>query len=58
MSQDYKAAWAKYLDFSKKGGTMTFVDLVKSSGLRSPLEEGGLTDVVKGAQEALEKMQF
>lgn len=58
MSQDYKTAWEKYLEFSKKGGTMTFVDLVKSSGLHSPLEEGGLTDVVKGAQEALEKMQF
>ena len=43
--KDRKLAWEKYLAFVKKGGTLSFVDLVKSAGLRSPLESGALKEI-------------
>lgn len=53
--RDRKAAWEKYLTFVKQGGTKTFVDLVKSAGLRSPLEDGCLKEIVGDVQKWLEK---
>lgn len=53
--RDRKAAWEKYLTFVKQGGTKTFVDLVKSVGLRSPLEDGCLKEIVGDVQKWLEK---
>lgn len=58
MSKDYKAAWEKYLGFSKKAGTMTFTELLKTSGLRSPMEEGCVKDVCKGSEEAIEQIKI
>lgn len=58
MTEDYKAAWDKYLEFSKKAGTMTFVDLLNSSGLRSPFEAGCVKDVCEGSEKALEKINI
>ncbi len=58
MSEDYKAAWEKYLSFSKKAGTMTFTELLKTSGLRSPMEEGCVKDVCKGSEEAIEQIKI
>lgn len=58
MTEDYESAWKKYLDFSKKAGTMTFVDLLKTSGLRSPFEEGCVKEVCEGSEKALEKMNI
>lgn len=56
MAEDYKSAWGKYLDFSKKAGTMTFIDLLKSSGLCSPFEEGCVKEICEGAEKALENL--
>lgn len=53
MTDNYDTAWDKYIEFSKKAGTMTFVDLLKSSGLRSPFEEGFVEEIAKGSEEAL-----
>ncbi|NLL66376.1 MAG: M3 family oligoendopeptidase [Clostridiaceae bacterium] len=58
MSEDYKAAWEKYLDFSKKAGTMTFTELLKSSGLRSPMEGGCIKDVCTGTEKAIEEIKI
>ena len=58
MAEDYKAAWEKYLDFSKKAGTMTFIDLLNSSGLRSPFEEGCVKEICEGAEKALKKLNI
>lgn len=58
LTQDFQSAWDKYLAFSKKGGTMTFVDLLMTSGLRSPFEVGCVADVAKGASQALDQMKF
>lgn len=52
---DRKAAWEKYLTFVKQGGTKTFVDLVKSVGFRSPLEDGCLKEIIGDVQKWLEK---
>lgn len=58
MSEDYKAAWEKYLSFSKKAGTMTFTELLKTSKLRSPMDEGCVRDVCKGSEEAIEQIEI
>lgn len=39
-------AWMDYLKICNAGGTNTFLDSVKSAGLRSPFEEGALTEMV------------
>lgn len=56
LTEDYKSAWEKYLDFSKKAGTMTFTDLLESSGLSSPFEEGCVQEVCKGNEIAIKRM--
>ena len=43
--KDWDAAWNKYLAFVRRGGTMTFVDLAKSAGMLSPLEEGSMAKI-------------
>lgn len=58
LSNDFKGAWEKYLDFSKKGGTMTFTELVSSSGLQSPFDEGCLKTVCEGAESAISDIKF
>lgn len=44
--QDQKYAWKKYLEFVKLGGTKTFVGLIEAVGLKSPLQEGTLKEIV------------
>ena len=56
--RDHKAAWEKYLAFVKQGGTKTFVDIVKSSGLQCPLEDGGLTSTVADVRAWLQAHQL
>jgi len=58
MADDYKAAWEKYLSFSRKAGTMTFTELLKTSGLRSPLDEGCMKDVCEGCEEAIDQIKL
>lgn len=41
-----KAAWDSYVKLCKAGGSHSFLDLVKSAGLRSPFEEGCVSEVV------------
>ena len=47
--RDRKAAWEKYMDFVRLGGTKTFVDLAHAVGLRSPLDDGCVGDVCQAA---------
>ena len=44
--------------FVKQGGTKTFVDIVKSSGLQCPLENGGLTSTVADVRAWLQAHQL
>ena len=57
MARDYKTAWDKYISFSKKAGTMTFVDLLKTSGLKSPFDEGFVEEVASNSLKALTEMR-
>lgn len=43
--EDHDAAWRKYMDFVRMGGTKTFVDLVHSVGLLTPLDESCVKEV-------------
>ena len=50
---DFDKLFNMYVDLTKKGGSMTFVDLVKSSGLKSPFEEGALKEISASLEKAL-----
>lgn len=45
--KDWNAAWKKYLKFVGMGGTRTFVDLIRESGLLSPLDDGSIAKIVE-----------
>ena len=55
---DHKEAWEKYLAFAKMGGTKTFVDILKASGLQCPLEDGGLKSTVADIKGWLDTYQL
>ncbi|NLW02644.1 MAG: M3 family oligoendopeptidase [Clostridiaceae bacterium] len=57
MARDYKDAWDKYISFSKKAGTMTFVDLLKSTGLKSPFDDGFVKEIASDCLKALNEMK-
>ena len=52
---DPEDAWRRYLDFVKLGGTKTFVGLVKSVGLKTPLEKGSIGPIVEELGKWIEK---
>lgn len=54
IQKDPKAAFEVYLKYSKLGGTMTFTDLLKESGLGNPFDEETLCGVCKAAQAYLD----
>lgn len=43
--KDFDKAWSTYLTFTNMAGTKTFIDLVTSSGLQSPMETGCLKSI-------------
>lgn len=53
--QNKEQAFETYLKFVKMGGTKTFVDLVKSSGLTSPLDNGCLKNTCNVISQWLNK---
>ncbi len=44
-TEDRDAAWKKYMDFVRLGGTKTFVELAHAVDLRSPLDESCVKEV-------------
>lgn len=58
LVKDYKAAWEKYLSFSRKAGTMTFIDLLKSSGLKSPFDDGFVKEITSESVMSLNEMNI
>lgn len=52
--ENREEAWTKYLDFLKLGGTKTFVDLARSAGLDSPLENTCMKKVCQTAKTWLD----
>jgi M3 family oligoendopeptidase len=46
MNDDQQAAWQDYLNLCQKGGSLSFLELVKVAGLRSPFEDGCVSSVI------------
>ena len=56
--KDEKDAWETYLRYTKMGGTKTFVDLVKTAGLISPLDNGCLKDICETIGNWINKQEL
>lgn len=55
MEKDWKRAWEQYQEFVSYGGTKTFIGLVESVGLTSPMKEGCLKEIAEYSEAWLEK---
>ena len=53
MDEDYKEAWASYLKLCRLSASDFFTNMVKEVGLKNPLEDGCLEDVVKKMEAKL-----
>lgn len=51
--KDYDKAFATYLEFLKKGGTDSYLGLVKAAGLKSPFEEETFPEICRAVEEKL-----
>ena len=56
--ENWDEAWKTYVEFAKKGGKYSFVELVKSAGLLSPLEDGSLKTICSKVKEWLQQHQM
>jgi len=54
---NYNDALNRYLEFSKKGGTQAFEDLIKGAGLVSPFEAGALKNIFGKAENIIEELK-
>ena len=50
MNNDYDNAFKKYDAFISKGGSQTYVELVKEAGFNLPFEKGALSQLIKSLQ--------
>lgn len=55
MSEDFEKAWEIYMAYTKLGGSDTWLNMLKTAGLDSPLESGTLQNVARKSMEWLEK---
>lgn len=55
---DANAAWRKYMDFVNAAGTRTYVDMVKSSGLKLPFEEDCIKPMMPPILEWIKSRQI
>jgi M3 family oligoendopeptidase len=51
--RDHEAAWTDYVRLCRAGGSLSFLDLVKLAGLKSPFEDGCVQSVVGEIQAYL-----
>lgn len=57
MNDDQQAAWQDYLNLCQKGGSLSFLELVKVAGLRSPFEDGCVASVIGEIEGWLEEVK-
>lgn len=55
MEKDWNRAWEQYQKFISYGGTKSFIGLVESAGLTSPMEKGCLKEIAEYSEKWLEK---
>ncbi|MGL4999656.1 MAG: M3 family oligoendopeptidase [Cetobacterium sp.] len=53
MNEDYKNAWKDYLNLCDKGGTKSFLELLKVAKLKSPFSAGCIEDIIISVQKYL-----
>lgn len=58
IQNDREDAWNHYMAYTKEGGGMTFLDLLKCAGLPSPFDENCLKEISEKAYETLQKMDL
>ena len=54
MQEDRDAAWKCYLEYVKKGGTLTFAGLLENAGIETPFGEDALKKIADAANAYLE----
>ncbi len=54
LQKDKKAAWEKYMAYTRQGGSRTFTDLLKNAGLDTPFDEKCLREVCETAEAWLD----
>jgi oligoendopeptidase F len=52
--KDKKAAWEKYMAYTKQGGSRTFTELLENAGLDTPFDEKCLREVCETASAWLD----
>lgn len=55
--KDYEGALRTYIDHAKRTGNYKFTDLTKMAGLKSPFEDGALTDVATEIEALLKSLE-
>ncbi len=55
--EDSDKALKMYIDFVKLGGSKTFVDIIKTTGFKSPLEDGSIKQIVEVLKKWLRENQ-
>lgn len=57
MDRDYRSAWESYLNLCHLSASMFFPELVKTAGLKNPLEDGCLRDIVSQMENGKQKKE-
>jgi oligoendopeptidase F len=58
IQKDIKNAWEYYMNYTSQGGTATFTDLLKNSGLHTPFDEACLRTVCDAADKWLDNFDM
>ena len=53
LQEDRKTAWARYMAYTKQGGSRTFTELLAHAGLESPFDDACLRGVCEKAEKYL-----
>lgn len=55
MDEDYQSAWDSYVELCRQGGSKSFVELLKMTGLDSPFEDGAVQSIAEYAERYLNR---
>ena len=58
IQQDRQEAWRTYRQYTDLGGSMTFTELLRAAGLKSPFDEACLREVCEAARTLLDGMDL
>ncbi|MBQ2668260.1 MAG: M3 family oligoendopeptidase [Clostridia bacterium] len=58
MKTDRSAAWSRYLNLCRAGGTKGYFDLLHDAGIPVPFEEGAVESAVRGVIEEIENAGY